>query len=132
MPESINDAIVECVKACGGSKVVGPKLWPEKPFEAAQRALLDCLNPDRPAHLTPEQLVFVLRMAREIGYHCGVEYLMESLDYTRPAPTDPRDELSDLLRQSIELKKQAARRDALIEERIERLLQAKPAIRSVA
>ena len=38
--ESLNQALVECVKAAGGSAIVGPKLWPEKMKDAAQRLLL--------------------------------------------------------------------------------------------
>ena len=44
---SLTLALVEAVKALGGSKVVGCKLWPEKAPDAAQRLLLDCLNDDR-------------------------------------------------------------------------------------
>ncbi len=133
MPEfdSINEALVACVKACGGSKVLGPKLWPEKAPEAAQRLLLDCLNDDRPAHLTPEQTLLVLREARSHGFHEGMHFLASTLGYSEPTPVDPRDELADLLRVSIEERRQQAKRD----ERIERLLEAQTgrnAIRSVA
>ena len=56
--ETINEALIACVKACGGSKTVGPLLWPEKHAEAAQRLILDCLNEERPAKLSPEQVFF--------------------------------------------------------------------------
>lgn len=40
--ESVNDALIGAVKALGGSKQVGPLLWPEKAPDAAERlALLD-------------------------------------------------------------------------------------------
>lgn len=126
MIESFNEALVECVKAVGGSKVVGPKLWPEKPIDAAQRLLLDCLNPDRPAHLTPEQAQYVLRLARDIGYHAGAAYLMGSLSYAPPQPIDPPDERAELQRQYVE----AARRMARMAERIEKL--AAPGLRAAA
>jgi hypothetical protein len=99
--DTINDALIACVKACGGSKAVGPKLWPEKPVDAAQRLLLDCLNEDRPQKLAPEQVEFVFRLARDKGCHAGMQYLAESLSYTVPAPVEPRDELAELERRFI-------------------------------
>ena len=62
--ESLNEALIACVKACGGSHQVGRLLWPEKSQESAQRTLLDCLNDERPAKLSPEQVMLVLRLAR--------------------------------------------------------------------
>lgn len=122
MNNTFNDALVECIKALGGSKHVGPLLWPEKTPEAAQRLLLDCMNDDRPARLTPEQVVFVLRLARERGVHVGMQFLCSELGYADPVPVDPRDEAAELQRQYIE----AARDMARIAERIERLSGAQP------
>lgn len=117
--ESINDALIECVKACGGSKVVGLALWPAKGVEAAQRTLLACLNPDRQEKLGPDEVLHILRMARERGCHVGMQYIAASLGYAEPVPVDPKDELAELLRQSIEATRETHRR----QERIERLLQ---------
>ena len=114
--ETFNDALIACVKACGGSKQVGPLLWPEKAPEPAQRALLDCLNEDRPAKLSPEQVLLVLRMARSKGCHEGLEYITASLGYAPPVPVEPRDEVAELQRQFIE----SVRAQAKLAERIER------------
>lgn len=65
--ECLNDALIECVKACGGSKQVGAALFPEFAPDQAQRKLLDCLNPERPHKLSPEQTMLLLRMARAKG-----------------------------------------------------------------
>jgi hypothetical protein len=124
--ESINEALIACVRACGGSKVVGPKLWPEKPVDAAQRLLLDCLNDDRPQKLAPEQLLLVMRLARERGCHAGMQFLAEALSYAEPVPVEPKDEAAELRREYIE----SARRMAKIAERIEQL--ERPAPRAVA
>lgn len=97
----MNGELVECVKALGGSKQVAPKLWPEKSPDAAQRLLLDCLNDERPAHLTPEQTLLVLRLARAKGYHAGFAYLAETLGYAPPVPIEPRDEVAELQRQFV-------------------------------
>lgn len=116
--ESLNDALIECVKALGGSKQVAPKLWPEKEPEAAQRLLLDCLNEDRPAKLSPDHVLLILRMCRHIGFHGGIGYILDDLGYAEPVPIEPRDELADLLRQNLELQR-AQQKQA---ERIEHLL----------
>ena len=110
--ESLNQALVECVKAAGGSANVGPKLWPEKNREAAQRLLLDSLNEDRPAKLSPEQVLLILRMARAKGFHGGMEFIAADLGYAAPSPIDPRDEAADLMRAFTE---SVARQDSLVE-----------------
>jgi len=99
--DSLNEALVECVKACGGSKQVAGSLWPEKSPEAAQRMLLDCLNDDRAAHLSPDHVVMVLQMARNKGCHVGINYLAERLGYSQPNPIEPSDEAADLQRKFI-------------------------------
>lgn len=128
--DSLNDELIALVKALGGSKVVGPMLWPEKMADAAQRLLLDCLNPDRPAHLTPEQMLLLLRKARQAGHHGTVEWLMGDLGYTKPVPIAPRDEAAELQRQFIAATEQMAqmmtRMQALQES------QTNPRVRSVA
>ncbi len=106
--ECLNDALVGCVKALGGSKQVGPMLWPEKMADAAQRALLDCLNPERPNRLTPEQVALLLRRCRQIGYHDAVSWLMADLGYAEPVPLAPKEEQAELQRQFIQATNQMA------------------------
>ena len=96
--ESFNDALKACITACGGSKQVGPLLWPEKAPDATQRLLLDCFNDDRPARLAPEQVLFVLRLARSKGCHIGLDYICSELGYSTPTPIEPRDETAELMR----------------------------------
>jgi hypothetical protein len=97
----MNSALVECVKALGGSKQVGALLWPEKAPDAAQRLLLDLLNEDRPAHLLPDQVLLVLYLSRQKGYHAGFGYMADRLGYAAPVPIEPRDEVAELQRQFI-------------------------------
>lgn len=99
--ESFNDALVACVKALGGSKVVGPMLYPEKMVDAAQRCLLDALNPERPNRLAPEQVLLIMRKARQAGFHEAAEWLMHYLGYAAPVPLAPVDERAELQRQFI-------------------------------
>ncbi|MBT2326086.1 hypothetical protein J7E62_27535 [Variovorax paradoxus] len=116
--ETFNDALIECVKKAGGSKVVGKDLWPAMEIESAQRKLLACLNADRHEKLSPEEVLFVLRKAREKGHHGGFAFMAEDLGYAEPVPVEPRDELADLIRQYLARKEADSRKD----DRVERLL----------
>lgn len=99
--EDVNDALIAVVKALGGSKQVGPMLWPDRAPDAAQRQLLDCLNPDRPAHLTPGQTLLLLRLARQRGYHAAMDWLVSDLGYLPTAPRQVDDEVAELQRQFV-------------------------------
>ena len=115
--EGLNQALIECVKAAGGSSNVGRKLFPEKSPESAQRALLDCLNEERPAKLSPEQVLLILRLARAKGFHGGVNFILSDLGYAPTAPIEPKDEAAELGRQASELLAAAER----ITERLQKL-----------
>jgi hypothetical protein len=93
------DAARDAVKALGGAKRVGPQLWPDKTVENASRYLLDCLNPGRAERLTPSQLLLIMRMARQVGFHGLAEYFMAEAGYNRPVPTDPETEATVLVQQ---------------------------------
>lgn len=96
--EDVTDALRHAIKALGGFEVVGHDLWPTKPRAAAGRLLSDCLNPERPAKLDLDDVVALLRMARERGVHCAMWQLADDAGYTRPAiaPTKtPEQELAD-------------------------------------
>jgi hypothetical protein len=110
---SINEVLISCVKASGGSKSLGPLLWPEKTPDSAQRMLLDCLNEERPARLSPDQFLYVLRTARAKGFHEGIEFLCSDLGYSTPIPIEPRDEAAELMRNfvaAVELQAELAKR----------------------
>lgn len=97
--------LIECVKACGGSKVVGGKLWPEKPVADAQKLLLACLNDDRPEKLSPDQAFLIEKMARDTGNHLAIEYRCKALSYSIPTPIQPEDEKAELMREFIQSQK---------------------------
>lgn len=109
--ESLNQVLIDCVKAAGGSAIVGAKMFPEKTPLSAQRTLLDCLSEDRPAKLSPEQVLLVLRLAREKGCHDGMNFIADDLGYGTPVPIEPRDEVADLMREfnaSVEMQSKLA------------------------
>jgi hypothetical protein len=96
--ETLNDALIECVKAAGGSKVVGHRLWPEKTVEGAQRHLLNCLEGGRAERLSPDKALLVAELARSHGCHAFMAYCATRLHYQAPVPHEPQHELAELQR----------------------------------
>ena len=94
----LNQALIECIKAAGGSKVVASLLWPQKELEQARRRLMDCLNDDRPDRLCPDQVLLIARIARQAGCHAYMAYCARHLHYDPPVPREPRDEAAELQR----------------------------------
>jgi hypothetical protein len=99
--DSVNDVLVGCVKALGGSKPVGARLWPELMADKAQRKLLDCLNPEREHRLSPEQAMVIMRWARDIGYHTGWEVYADMCGYHGGSAKTQADEQSELQRRFV-------------------------------
>lgn len=99
--DDINDALRTAVKALGGTKAVAVKLWPEKTISDAQSYLNDCLNTSRSAHLFPEQVLLILRWAKEKNCHDAINYICMQAGYAPPLPLDPEDELAKLQREYI-------------------------------
>lgn len=103
--ESVTDALDGVVKACGGAKVVGCRLWPEKTPQAAHTLMLACLNEARPEKLSPEQVLWLLTAGRKVGCHAAMNYLAREAGYSDPLPIEPEDERAKLQRQFIEAQK---------------------------
>jgi len=125
--DTVNDALIECVKAAGGSKAVGHRLWPEKTVDAAQRHLLACLNDGKAERLTPDQVLLVARMGRDVGCHAYANYCARALSYAEPQPIKPVDEADALRRQVLDM-------GAHLQAALTRLeaLEARPVLRSAA
>ncbi len=119
MADSLNEALIETVVACGGSKAVGVAIWPAKGVEAAQRHLLACLNSERNEKLGPEEIELILSMGRKRGCHAVMQYLDQSLSYAEPQPIEPKDELADLLRQYLATRGQQEKSDSRLQQLIE-------------
>jgi len=95
----LNDALTALVHALGGYKKVGVMLRPEwqtKPDAAAQW-IRDCLNPDKREKLDGDQMLHLLRLGREVGFHAAKHWLDDELGYEKGAPLAPRDEFAALL-----------------------------------
>jgi t-SNARE complex subunit (syntaxin) len=96
--EDIFDVVRAAVQAAGGAKVVAAKLWTSKPIGQAQTILLDCLNRDGPRKLCIEEMMAILRMAKEAGFHQAKHWIDDALGYERTDPIDPaveRDRLAE-------------------------------------
>lgn len=102
LPESFTDALVACVQAAGGSKRVGPAIWPEKTIEGAQRHLINCLKDERAERLTPDQVLLIMRLAHRAGCHTAMAYLADAVGYAPPVPVEAVDEHAELQRQFVQ------------------------------
>ncbi|MBK5204331.1 MAG: hypothetical protein JJD98_02670 [Polaromonas sp.] len=96
--ETLDEALIACVKACGGSKQVGAAMWPDLAPDQAQRKLLNSLDGSRPEKLSPTQVLLILKLARAKGFHGGINFIAADLGYGTPVPMEPRDEVADLMR----------------------------------
>lgn len=117
--DDMRDALRHVVAALGGPKVVGSKMRPDLKPEHAARWLNDCLNADRREELHLDQLVQLLRMAREGGVHAGMNYLAEDVGY-KAQPVEPADEHTALMRQYVAAAKamgEIAKRIEVVEQR---------------
>jgi len=88
--DDFRDALRHAVKALGGLDTVGADLWPAKSRKAAGAWLSDCLNPERPAKLDLEEVVQILRMARDKGVSCAIYQLCDELGYEHPEVAAPK------------------------------------------
>lgn len=116
-----NDALDGVVHALGGYKKVGVMLRPElgeKP-QAASQWLRDCLNPEKPERLNPDQVFMLLRAARAIDYHAAKHWMDAELGYEQGRALSPKDEAVDLQSRGAVLIRELKG----ITERLERLSQ---------
>lgn len=98
--EDVYDALKAAVQVLGGAKAVAGRLWPHKPIDQARKDLLDCLNRDNDRKFDVEEILAILKMAGEAGYHQAKHWIDHSLGYQPTQPLDPiveRDRLADAL-----------------------------------
>lgn len=99
--DSINDALTSVVNSLGGFKKVGPTLRPELPIDQAAGWLRDCLNPARREKLAPEQVLLILRLARQAGVHAAMSFLAFDTGY-KAVPVDPQTQAEELQQRFID------------------------------
>ncbi len=99
--ENTDDMLDSLVKALGGPKAVGGKLWPSKDPDSAGHRVRDCINPHRREHFEPDELFALLKLAREAEFHCAFEWIGDFVGYA-VKPIEPEDEKRQLMRQYID------------------------------
>ena len=118
--EDIYDAFRHAVKALGGAKKIGARLWPDKPMDHAAQLLLHCLNPERPEKLDLYQIEWLLREANKKGCHIAMQRLCLDTHYDDPRPINPEDQKAELQRLYVD----SVRVQGDIAKRLERLLKS--------
>lgn len=118
--ESIEEAIAEVSRACGGRKKLATEMWPSLPPREAHNRFDACCNPERREQFHPTDILYIARRGREAGCHALMFFIARDTGYTDPAPAEPEDELKTLLREYLASRK----REGKLEERIERLRSA--------
>lgn len=100
--ESAEQALTAAVQHLGGAKVVGGALWPDKSPDSARTRLLDCLNPARAERLDLSESMFILRRARDQGYHAPFLWVAGEVGYdARPTQRGEEvDRLASVVEQS--------------------------------
>lgn len=117
--DTILEAIRADVMAAGGMKKVGTALRGEATdAETARRWLSDCLNEHRAEKLGLDELVAVIRMAKQKGSHVTMLYLADQCGFTRPRPVETADEKAraqrDLMNLLSELPDVVARAESVL------------------
>ncbi len=113
--DDIYGALRGFVSFAGGSKVIASRLFPHKSEDKATAWLDECLNPGRPAKLDPEELLHMVRLASEAGFHQLMRYIGDETNYM-VEPREPKDELASLYGAYVDAAKDMRR----LSEKIER------------
>lgn len=79
--EDLESALREAVRQLGGNKKVGPMLRPELPIDQASNWLRDCLNATRREKLSPEQVLLLLKLSAQAGFHGAMGFLAFAAGY---------------------------------------------------
>lgn len=81
--DDFNDSLLNLCKALAPKlDAVAADLWPTKPNGG--RYLSDCLNPDRDAKLSLDDVVALLKMGRARGIHWAMHKLCDVTGYEAP------------------------------------------------
>jgi hypothetical protein len=115
--EDVFEALRTDILALGGFKAVGALLKPESDPTAAGRWLNDCLNTSKPEKLGLDQMLLIIRKARDSGSSAGISFIADECGYSRPMAIEPEDERAKLQREYIGSIKALAK----LTERAERL-----------
>ena len=100
--ESIEEAILEVARFCGGRKALAAEMWPSLPVREAHNRFDACCNPERREQSHPADLLYIARRGRAAGCHSLILFLARESGYADPQPVEPEDERARLQRDYIE------------------------------
>lgn len=107
--EDYYEAIRATVQALGGFKRVGSEMKPDLAVDAAGRWLADCCNAEKREKLSPTELAYLRRRARQAGVHVLAAFEMRDAGYADPLPVEPEDERAALQREFVQQTKSLER-----------------------
>jgi hypothetical protein len=90
--EDILDALATDIMAAGGFKKVAAAIWPNMRMESAYARLKACMDADKDQKLSPEEVMSIKRMAREVDSWAAVTFELRELHFEAPAPVEPEDQ----------------------------------------
>jgi hypothetical protein len=107
--EDYHEAIRATVQALGGFKRVGADMKPDLAVDAAGRWLADCCNAEKREKLSPTELAYIRRCARQANVHILAAFEMRDAGYGDPLPIEPEDERAALQREFVQSTKSLER-----------------------
>ncbi len=103
--ESIEEAIAEVARVCGGRKAFAVAMWPALPVRDAHNRFDACLNPERREKFDLSDPLYIAKRGREAGCHSLMLFIARDTGYTDPQPVEPEDERAKLQREFIQAQK---------------------------
>ena len=103
--ESIEEAILEVARFCGGRKTLAAEMWPSLPVREAHNRFDACCNPERREQFHPADLLYIAKRGRAAGCHSLLLFLARESGYADPQPVEPEDLRAKLQREYIEATK---------------------------
>lgn len=85
---TVDEHLRVAVDVLGGAKKVAAVLWRGKGAAQGQKRLLDALNPGRAEKLSMSEVMVILRMARDRGYHYAMDAIAAECGYQAVPVTD--------------------------------------------
>lgn len=100
--EDIYAALTTCVMSIGTPQQVGAMLWGESvsPSDAGRKTA-HCLNREHAQKFSPEEILWILRKAHDVGCHAGMNFIARDAGYSDPAPLVVEDEAAQLQREFV-------------------------------
>lgn len=96
--ETIDDALKAAVLALGGFKKVGAAMRPELPLAQAEAWVRHCVDDSRREKFCPKQMMLILRLARQAGFHAAMDFLACDAGY-KAEPVDAAAQVQSLQEQ---------------------------------